>query len=58
MENIDVYVIDKEKDVKLPGKVVSFYADKNGVCKAVVVLRGGEFVSVKLECLKERAKWN
>lgn len=56
--NIDVYVIDREKDVRLAGQVIQFYVDKNNVCKAVVLLRGGDFVSVKLENLKARARFN
>lgn len=58
MVNMDVYVIDREKDVKLPGRVIYFYADKNGKCQAVVVLNGGEFVSVSIDKLKARFKWN
>lgn len=55
---MDVYVVDKEKDVKLPGTVVYFYPDKNGKCQAVVVLRGGEFISVSIDRIKARLKWN
>ena len=58
MVNIDVYVVDREKDVKIPGRVVKFYPDKNGKCQAVVILSGGDFVSVPLDKLKARIKWN
>lgn len=55
---IDVYIIDKEKNTKLAGQVITFLIDKSNNCQAVVLLKNGEFCTAKLSQLKTRTKWN